>query len=133
MKEESRTEKLAVYQATGKWPGMKSKVLEKTAWSDKVDKKGRRDERQRIKELKKPEEEEKSDIESDDDEDNLEEDYRLLKKMKKVRNAFLIRIMSSLVDKLFLQGFLGGVGGLHLRTNLVQRRELTQIELGIPF
>ena len=94
VKEESRTEKLAVYQATGKWPGMKSKVMEKTAWSDKVDKKGRRDERQRIKELKKPEKEESA-IESDDDEDNLEEDYRLLKKMKKVRNTFLIRIMSS--------------------------------------
>jgi len=87
VKEESRTEKLAVYQATGKWPGMKSKVIEKTAWSDKVDKKGRRDERQRIKELKKPEEEEKSVIESDDDDDNLEEDYRLLKKMKKKHNA----------------------------------------------
>jgi hypothetical protein len=102
VKEESRTEKLAVYQATGKWPGMKSKVIEKTAWSDKVDKKGRRDERQRIKELKKPEKEE-SVIESDnDDEDNLEEDYRLLKKMKKVRNTFLIRIMPSKVDKLFL-------------------------------
>ena len=95
VKEESRTEKLAVYQATGKWPGMKSKVIEKTAWSDKVDKKGRRDERQRIKELKNPEKEEESVIESDDDEDNLEEDYRLLKKMKKVRNTFLIRIMSS--------------------------------------
>ena len=94
VKEESRTEKLAVYQATGKWPGMKSKVMEKTAWSDKIDKKGRRDERQRIKELKKPEKEE-SVIESEDDEDNLEEDYRLLKKMKKVRNTFLIRIMSS--------------------------------------
>ena len=96
VKEESRTEKLAVYQATGKWPGMKSKIIEKTAWSDKVDKKGRRDERQRIKELKNPEKKEESVIESDsDDEDNLEEDYRLLKKMKKVRNTFLIRIMSS--------------------------------------
>ena len=95
VKEESRTEKLAVYQATGKWPGMKSKIIEKTAWSDKVDKKGRRDERQRIKELKNPEKQEESVIESDDEEDNLEEDYRLLKKMKKVRNTFLIRIMSS--------------------------------------
>ena len=74
---------------------MKSKVIEKTAWSDKIDKKGRRDERQRIKELKKPEKEESVIESDDDDEDNLEEDYRLLKKMKKVRNTFLIRIMSS--------------------------------------
>ena len=96
VKEESRMEKLDVYQATGKWPGFKGKVIEKPAWSDKQDKRGRRDERQRIKELKKPEkEEEKSVIDTDDDEDNLEEDYRLLKKMKKVRNTFLIWIMYS--------------------------------------
>ena len=41
---------------------MKNKVIEKTAWSDKIDKKGRRDERQRIKELKNPEKKDKVEI-----------------------------------------------------------------------
>ena len=78
-------EKLNEFQATGKWPGMKSKVVENQAWSEKQDKKARRVERKRKKELKK-EVEEPSVNDTDDDEDNLEEDYRLLKKMKKVRH-----------------------------------------------
>merc|ERR1712080_90335 len=78
-------ERLSEFQATGKWPGMKSKVVERPAWSDKQDKKARKAERKRRKELKKVEE--PSVIDTDDDEDNLEEDYRLLKKMKKKHNA----------------------------------------------
>ena len=46
-------EKLTEFQATGKWPGMKSKVVENQAWSEKQDKKARKVERKRKKELKK--------------------------------------------------------------------------------
>ena len=46
-------EKLNEFQATGKWPGMKSKVVENQAWSEKQDKKARKVERKRKKELKK--------------------------------------------------------------------------------
>ena len=61
---------------------MKTKVVEKQAWSEKQDKKAKKAERKRKKDLKKEAVEEV--IDTDEDEDNLEEDYRLLKKMKKV-------------------------------------------------
>ena len=35
-------EKLSEFQATGKWPGMKTKVVEKQAWSEKQDKKAKK-------------------------------------------------------------------------------------------
>jgi len=85
VKEESRMEKLSEFEKTGRWPGMKYKVDEKLAWSEKVDKKGRRDERKRIKDLKKGGEEQS--VIDTDDEEEFEEDYRLLKKMKKKHNA----------------------------------------------
>ena len=82
-KEESRQEKLSQYKVTGKWPGMKSKLPEKVSWSIKVGKKERKADRKHKKELKRQNTIE-CDAAAEDDDDDLDEDYRLLKKMKKV-------------------------------------------------
>ena len=83
-KEESRQEKLTEFKATGIWPGMKSKSIKTSAWSLKQEKKERKEERKRKKELKRQTLDTQELVESE--EDDLEEDYRLLKKMKKVAN-----------------------------------------------
>ena len=85
-KEDSRQEKLAQFRQTGVWPGMKVKQeKDNISWSNKVDKRVKRDERKRKKELKKEAVEKEDDFEDEDD--DLEEDYRLLKKAKKNNSA----------------------------------------------
>lgn len=81
-KEKVRQEKLSVFKATGQWPGMKVKSQGTVAWSNKVDKKLRREERVTKKEKKR-----KPDESNNDDLDNLEEDYKLIKKMKKNKKS----------------------------------------------
>merc|ERR1712223_2266790 len=78
-KEESRQGKLAEYKQTGIWPGLKSKPAEKIACSKKVEQKQRKEDRKRKKEMKQ--EASNSKIDNFDDDDDLDEDYRLLKKM----------------------------------------------------
>ena len=85
-KEGSRQEKLAQFRQTGIWPGMKVKQeKDNVSWSNKVERKMKRDERKRKKELKKSVEEDQDEL--DDEDDDLEEDYRLLKKAKKNNSA----------------------------------------------
>ena len=84
-KEESRQEKLEAFRETGIWPGMKSKVESKIAWSEKQDKKRKKLERKRKKDLKASKSStEEVNNEEDSEIDDLDEDYRLLKKMKRV-------------------------------------------------
>jgi len=91
-KERSRQEKLKVYQETGSWPGFKKATdsgnKSTAAWSKKTAAKERKLSRRETKDLKKRKREEgrqKGDDEGceDDDNDDLDEDYRLLKKMRK--------------------------------------------------
>ena len=86
-KETSRQGKLAEFRETGIWPGMKSKPVEKVAWSKKVDTKNKKAERKRKKELK-----EMSKVEEKEEDDDLNEDYRLLKKMRKVSAINILRV-----------------------------------------
>ena len=86
-KEESRQGNLAEYKQTGVWPGLKSKPAEKIAWSKKVEQKQRKEDRKRKKEMKQ--EASNSKIDNFDDDDDLDEDYRLLKKMRKVSKFIL--------------------------------------------
>ena len=94
-KEESRQGKLEAFRETGVWPGMKSKVESKIAWSEKQDRKKKKLERIRKKDLKRANEEEvdNDEKEADDDEDDLEADYRLLKKIKRV--SFSVAVIST--------------------------------------
>ena len=91
-KEESRQVKLEAFKETGVWPGMKSKVESKIAWSEKQDRKKKKLERIRKKDLKRANEEEvdNDEKEADDDEEDLEADYRLLKKIKRVSPSIAI-------------------------------------------
>lgn len=83
MKEESRQEKLAKFRETGQWPGMKGKpAVSDNSWSIQQERRDRKADRKRKKELKR-QALEKQIIEDEDDEDNLDEDYRLLKRMRK--------------------------------------------------
>ena len=77
---------MEAFRETGVWPGMKSKVESKIAWSEKQERKAKKAERKRKKDLKRATEEEvDNDLENDeDDEEDLEADYRLLKKIKRV-------------------------------------------------
>lgn len=95
-KEKSRQAKLKVYQETGNWPGMskrpaKSVSDEKkagSAWSAKADAKLGKSLRAKKKELKRTREKEGV---SQEDLDDLEKDYRMLKKIKqkKVSSSWL--------------------------------------------
>ncbi len=91
-KEESRQVKLEAFKETGVWPGMKSKVESKIAWSEKQDRKKKKLERIRKKDLKRANEEEvdNDEKEADDDEEDLEADYRLLKKIKRASPSIAI-------------------------------------------
>lgn len=62
---------------------MKPKPISSTAWSDKVDAKDRRLARKRKKELKTKIEDAPKTKETDNDIDDIEDDFRALKKMKK--------------------------------------------------
>ena len=87
-KETSRQEKLTTYKQTGSWPGKagegkKLAASERTqAWSQKVDKKAKKVERRKKKDLKTAGEKRKAQM-AEKDEDELEEDFRLLKRLKK--------------------------------------------------
>ena len=81
-KENSRQKKLEIYRETGSWPGMKPKPTVTKAWSQKQATKDKRVNRKRKKELKQKSAE-NEDIDSDNDQSDLEDDFRLLKKMKK--------------------------------------------------
>lgn len=78
--------KLKVYKETGAWPGFKG-AKKAQAWSDKVDRKERKSLRREKKELKrkKPEREEEPEdaAVAQQDMKDLDDDYRLLKKMKR--------------------------------------------------
>ena len=89
-KEKSRQEKLRKYEETGKWPGFKeAKSSSKEAWSDKKDQQRKKQDRRAKKDLKRKRNEAKSlkkepeeapeAAESEDD--DLEDDYKLLKKI----------------------------------------------------
>ena len=67
----------------------------KIAWSEKQDRKKKKLERIRKKDLKRANEEEvdNDEKEADDDEDDLEADYRLLKKIKRV--SFSLAVIST--------------------------------------
>ncbi len=96
-----RQEKLTAFKETGLWPGSKVKAEAKVAWSNKVDKKAKRMERKRKKELKaeskKAIEQEETAENSDGDDasfeedDDLEADYRLIKKLKKSKGKKAVR------------------------------------------
>ena len=76
---------MEAFRETGIWPGMKSKVESKIAWSEKQDKKRKKLERKRKKDLKASKSStEEVNNEEDSEIDDLDEDYRLLKKMKRV-------------------------------------------------
>ena len=98
-KETSRQKKLEVYRETGNWPGMKPKPTVSKAWSHKQVAKEKREDRKRKKELK-----EKSDniekIDAENDANDFEDDFRILKKMKKGK---VIVIVASLSRKIYGQ------------------------------
>ena len=89
-KETSRQKKLEVFRETGNWPGMKQKPAVSKAWSHKQTAKDKRLDRKRKKELKQKSCEAEN-IDAQNDVNDLEDDFRLLKKMKKgkVRNKLI--------------------------------------------
>ena len=88
-KESSRQKKLETYRATGNWPGMKPKPMVSKSWSDKVDAKDRRLARKRKKELKTKSEEAQETIATENDIDDLEDDFRVIKKIKRGKVSIL--------------------------------------------
>ncbi len=84
-KERSRQEKLRVFTETGLWPGAKEKPKQDTtAWSEKLSRKRRRDLRREVKQAKREAKKETvQSQEEDEDLDDLEDDYRMLRKIKK--------------------------------------------------
>ncbi|TRY70046.1 hypothetical protein TCAL_05427 [Tigriopus californicus] len=102
LKEKARQEKLKVFQETGSWPGMKKgptaiRNPSTQAWSNKVDQKVQKQLRAKKKQLKKRKGHEKDDNDqpssesrfsegpctSQDDIDELEMDYKMLKKIRR--------------------------------------------------
>ena len=81
-KENSRQKKLEVFRETGNWPGMKQKPVVSKAWSQKQATKEKRIDRKRKKEMKQKAAE-RENIEDENDLNDLEDDFRVLKKMKK--------------------------------------------------
>ena len=90
-KESSRQKKLLIYRETGNWPGMKPKPVQSKAWSEKQDAKAKKLDRKRKKELKRITQDEKESDMVAEDSDDLENDFKLLKKLKKgkVGNFFM--------------------------------------------
>ena len=72
-----------MYRETGNWPGMKPKPMGSKAWSEKLDAKDKRSARKRKKELKIKSQNENESKAIDEDSDDLEDDFRLLKKLKR--------------------------------------------------
>ena len=104
-KEKSRQDKLESFHKTGVWPGSKPKPQTLTrnpadgqqgdrAWSDKADKKNRRDLRKLKKEIVRRKRKKGEEEEEEEDLGDLEEDYRMLKKMRrgKVRTLFTLKV-----------------------------------------
>ncbi len=84
-KEKSRQSKLKVYEETGNWPGFKKAKGNTEAWSNKTDQRKKKLERRSKKELKRKRAEAEA-VENEKEEesdDDLEEDYKMLKKIKK--------------------------------------------------
>jgi len=80
IKEQKRQEKIVEYQKTGVWPGMEKKKpkFQKTeSWSKKKEEKKRKAEKRALKEEKKANKEDTREL------DDFEEEYRLMKKIKK--------------------------------------------------
>ncbi|KAG7162788.1 ATP-dependent RNA helicase DDX55-like [Homarus americanus] len=76
-KEKSRQQKLSTYRETGQWPGMKPFTPKTVSWSDKKDKKAKK--KKKIeKKMKK-----RSHQFTQEELDDLEEDIRMVKKLKK--------------------------------------------------
>ena len=102
-KEKSRQAKLKVYQETGTWPGLAKRPERSisddkkagSAWSAKTDAKLGKSLRAKKKELKRTREKEGV---SQEDLDDLEKDYRMLKKIKqkKVRGTNECKILLGL-------------------------------------
>jgi hypothetical protein len=85
-KERSRQTKLSVYRETGEWPGRKrasTADANKMAWSQKVNQKERKRKRKEAKEKKRQNPEENVEPGNNSDDDDLADDYRLIKKMRK--------------------------------------------------
>jgi len=82
IREKDRQTKLAAYKETGQWPGLEYKK-ESSAWSknqEVLDK--RRDKKSRIQEKRKAQAEEEV-VEKSEDEDDFQEDYKMMKRLKK--------------------------------------------------
>ncbi|XP_040576735.1 ATP-dependent RNA helicase DDX55 [Lepeophtheirus salmonis] len=79
LREDSRQKKLKIYKESGKWPGMKEHLSDTQAWSRNVERQDRKKLRHLVSEKKRREKEKIS----QEDEDDLEKDFRLLKKLKK--------------------------------------------------
>lgn len=88
-REQSRQRKMQEYEQTGEWPGMKPRKRKTEAWSEQKDKKRRK---QRKKELKEMRAKNRFTAE---EQDEVNEDFRLLKKLQKGK------INSSAFDKHF--------------------------------
>lgn len=74
-KEKSRLQKLSAYKETGSWPGMKQHKPKQEAWSQQKERKA--------KKKKKNEKKRKAHEFTQEDLDDLEEDFRMVKKLKK--------------------------------------------------
>lgn len=74
-KEKSRLQKLDTYKETGSWPGMKLHKPKQESWSQTKEKKA--------KKKKKNEKKRKGHQFTQEDLDDLEEDFRMIKKLKK--------------------------------------------------
>lgn len=76
-KEKSRQGKLIVYKETGKWPGLKEHTAKQEAWSEQKTQKDKRAKRKEKKAKKR------INTFTDQDMDELDDDVRMLKKLKK--------------------------------------------------
>lgn len=74
-KEKSRLQKLKTYKETGSWPGMKQYNPQQEAWSQAKEKKAKR--------KRKHEKKRKGHEFTQEDLDDLEEDFKMVKKLKK--------------------------------------------------
>ncbi|XP_045583358.1 ATP-dependent RNA helicase DDX55 [Procambarus clarkii] len=75
-KEKSRQQKLSIYRETGQWPGMKPYTPKPEPWSQKKDKMEKKKKRHE-KKLKRGHQFTQEDL------DDLEEDFRMVKKLKR--------------------------------------------------
>ncbi len=74
-----------MFRETGSWPGVKARPRAEAdeAWSQQKGKKERKRRRRVAKEKKQEQNRDEEEEDEDEDEDDLEDDYRMLKKIKK--------------------------------------------------